>query len=78
MYIYKYAVVESSSTTTSDKRVALRSSLGEVQLRAWSRSLSSRHLYVGSEPVALIDTIPLALSYGRKIAHPRNISWARG
>ena len=77
IYICKYAILESSSTTTPAKRVALRSSLGEVQLRAWSRSLSSRQLYVGSEPDALSDNTPFALSYGRKIAHPRNIVWAR-
>ena len=48
IYIRKYAVLEPSSTTNPAKRVALRLSLGEVQLRAWSGSLSSRHLYAGS------------------------------
>ena len=69
----KYAVLESFSTTTPAKRVALRSSFGEVQLRAWSRSFSSECLYVGSEPVALVDNAPFALSYRREIARPRNI-----
>ena len=51
IYICKYAVLEPSSTMNPAKRVALRSSLGEVQLRAWSGSLSSRHLYAGSQPL---------------------------
>ena len=34
IYLCKYAVLESSSTTTPAKRVALQSSLGEVQLGA--------------------------------------------